>query len=95
MLVNEKKRSRNSHRGRLDIVADILNASFGGARKTHLMYRCNLSFKQLKYYLEFLLRIGLLHFADPSKGSNPSFFAITDKGREFLEAYKGLKGLMN
>ncbi|MCK4669213.1 hypothetical protein KAT21_03740 [Candidatus Bathyarchaeota archaeon] len=95
MLVNEKKRSRNSHRGRLDIVADILNASFGGARKTHLMYRCNLSFKQLKYYLELLLRIGLLHFADPSEGHNPSFFAITDKGREFLEAYKGLKGLMN
>jgi len=95
LLVNGKKQGSNRHRGRLDIVADILNASFGGARKTHLMYRCNLSFKQLKYYLEFLLRIGLLHFADNSKRSNPSFFAVTDKGREFLEAYKGLKGLMN
>jgi predicted transcriptional regulator len=93
LLVNAKKHSSSRHRGRLDIIADILNASFGGVKKTYLMYRCNLSFKQLKYYLKFLLRKGLLH-AVANKGSNPGLFMITDKGKEFLKAYKGLKGLM-
>jgi predicted transcriptional regulator len=95
LLVNTKKHSGRGHRGRLDIIADILDASFGGAKKTYLMYRCNLSFKQLKYYLELLLKKGLLHVVADNKGSNPGLFEITDKGKEFLMAYKGLKGLMN
>lgn len=94
MLVNAKKYSSGSHRGRLDIIADILNASFGGVKKTYLMYRCNLSFKQLKYYLKFLLKKELLHVVADNKGSNPGLFEITDKGKEFLKVYKGLKGLM-
>jgi predicted transcriptional regulator len=93
LLVNAKKHS-SSHRGRLDIIADILDASFGGVKKTYLMYRCNLSFKQLKYYLNFLLNKRLLHVVAENKGSNPGLFKITDKGKEFLKAYKGLKGLM-
>lgn len=59
------------------------------------MYRCNLSFKQLKHYLDFTLRKGLLQaVAVEDDGSNPSLFEITDKGREFLKNYKGLKALM-
>ena len=95
LLVNTKSRSGRGHRGRLDIIADILDASFGGVKKTYLMYRCNLSFKQLKYYLELLLKKRLLHVVADDKGSNPGLFEITDKGKEFLMAYKGLKGLMN
>jgi predicted transcriptional regulator len=94
LLVNAKKRSSGSHRGRLDIIADILDASFGGVKKTYLMYRCNLSFKQLKYYLKFLLNKRLLHVVADDKGSNPGLFEITDKGKKFLKAYEGLKGLM-
>lgn len=96
LLASPKKQSSSSHRGRLDIIADILGASFGGVRKTHLMYRCNLSFKQLKYYLEFLLHKKLLQRAraGDNKTSNPGLFKITGKGKKFLEAYKGLKSLM-
>lgn len=94
MLANPKKQSSNSHRGRLDIIADILGASFGGVKKTYLMYRCNLSFKQLKYYLGFLLRKKLLQIVSDNKTSNPGLFKITGKGKKFLEAYKGLKSLM-
>ncbi len=93
MLASAKKQS-SSHRGRLDIIADILDASLGGVKKTYLMYRCNLSFKQLKYYLEFLLHKKLLHMVGDNKKSNPSLFKITGKGKKFLEAYKGLKSLM-
>lgn len=94
MLASPKKQSSSSHRGRLDIIADILGASFGGVRKTYLMYHCNLSFKQLKFYLEFLLHKKLLQIVSDNKTSNPGLFKITDKGKKFLEAYKGLKSLM-
>jgi len=94
LLASPKKQSSSSHRGRLDIIADILGASFGGVRKTYLMYRCNLSFKQLKFYLEFLLHKKLLQIVSDNKTSNPGLFKITGKGKKFLEAYKGLKSLM-
>jgi predicted transcriptional regulator len=58
------------------------------------MYRCNMSFKQLKYYLEILLSRGLLHIVAEDVGNNPGFFKITDKGKAFLKAYKDLKALL-
>ena len=91
MLVQTKKRS-GSHRGSLDVIADILEASSGGAKKTYFMYHCNLSFKQLKYYLDLLLNKEFL--CTVSDDSNPGLFRITDKGKEFLRAYRGLKALM-
>ncbi len=91
MALDEKKRN-NKHRGRLDIIADILEASRGKTRKTYLMYRCNLSFRQLENYLGFLMKRGLLHFVDDG---NTDMFKTTDKGERFLEAYKGLLDLMN
>lgn len=83
-----------SHRGNFDIIADILDASHGGVKKTYLMYRCNLSFKQLKNYSHFLLDSGLLGLVIHDGHSEDRFFELTSKGREFLRAYKGLKDLM-
>ncbi|MGB9756720.1 MAG: winged helix-turn-helix domain-containing protein [Candidatus Bathyarchaeales archaeon] len=94
MLVQNKKRGSNSHRCQLDVIADILEASHERTRKTYLMYRCNMSFKQLKYYLEILLSRGLLHIASEDANSNPGLFKITDKGKAFLKAYKDLKALL-
>ena len=95
LLAQTVERVRRSHRGRLDIIADILNTSLSGVKKTYLMYRCNLSFKQLKYYLDFTLRKGLLHVvAGRDDKPNPGLLEITDKGKEFLRNYKGLKALM-
>jgi predicted transcriptional regulator len=91
-LIENKNGISNSHRGNLDIIADILNASGMGAKKTYLMYRCNLSFKQLKNYSGFLLGSGLLNVA--KEESNHGMLQITDKGKEFLRAYKNLKALM-
>jgi predicted transcriptional regulator len=58
------------------------------------MYRCNMSFKQLKYYLEILLNGGLLHVVAGNPDDNPGFFKITEKGKAFLKAYKDLKSLL-
>lgn len=92
---NDGKQGSSKHRGRLDIIADILDASSGEVRKTYLMYRCNLSFRQLKYYLKFLLKKKLLHVVADYNGANPGLFKITAKGKEFLKVYKSLKVLLN
>jgi len=94
LLVENKKRSSNTHRGSLDIIADILEASHGGTRKTYFMYRCNLSFRQLKHYLGFLLMKGLLYKVHEDCNPDSGLFKITDKGKEFLKAYRSLKALM-
>jgi predicted transcriptional regulator len=92
-LIESRNDYGNNHRGNLDIIADILDASFGGVKKTYLMYRCNLSFKQLKNYSGFLLDSGLLDVREQQESSK-GLFEVTEKGREFLRAYKGLKALM-
>ena len=93
-LVQVVRGASNSHRGNLDIIADILDASHGGAKKTYLMYRCNLSFKQLKCYSHYLLKNGLLHLIFQAAESDVGLFEVTDKGKEFLKAYKGLIALL-
>jgi predicted transcriptional regulator len=75
-------------------MADILDASHGGVKKTYLMYRCNLSFKQMKCYSRFMLNSGLLHMMIEEAESDPALYEVTEKGREFLRAFKGLKSLL-
>jgi len=93
LLIRDDRSESNNHRGRLDIIADILDASLGGGRKTHLMSHCNLSFRQLKSYLHFLLTQEFLVLVQGNGSVNESL-EVTDKGRQFLRAYKGLMTLM-
>jgi predicted transcriptional regulator len=93
-LIEPEVNVSNNHRGNFDIIADILDASHGGTKKTSLMYRCNLSFKQLKCYSALLLQTGLLRLNDQTNESDPATLEVTDKGRRFLRAYRGLKALM-
>jgi predicted transcriptional regulator len=92
LKTNNVKRSNNTHRGRLDIIADILEASQDKTKRTYLMNRCNLSFKQMKCYLDFLHHKGLL-YATGGDG-NLNLIGITEKGKRFLKVYRGLKALM-
>ena len=94
LLIEPEQHISANHRGNFDIIADILDASCGGAKKTNLMYRCNLSFKQLKGYSGFLLGTGLLRLNGRTSKSDAATFEVTEKGREFLKAYRGLKALM-
>lgn len=87
--------SKSSHRGRLDIIATILRSAMGGVRKTSIMYRCNLSFKQLEVYLGFLLRRGHLKMFLRSEGNSNRFFETTERGLDFLQAYRNLEELMS
>jgi len=83
------------HRDRLDIIADILKAANGKpVRKTYLMYKCNLSFKQLKSYLNFMLKKELLQEIVTHKSGKATVFQITQKGQTFLKTYRALRSFL-
>jgi predicted transcriptional regulator len=96
------KARRAPMRSRIEIMATILEEarlSATGVRKTRLMYRCNLSFRQLKAYVKLLGEKGFLTATvstgstrDPN-GGNGSFEVLrtTVEGLSFLRAYETLK----
>ncbi len=86
----EERPAELKNRTRVEILANILDiASPKGALKTHIMYRANLSHKQLDKYLGFLQENSLLReIVDPDSGSRK--FAVTDRGLEFLRDYSRL-----
>jgi len=76
-------------------MANILNETRlipYGSRKTRLMYRCNLSFRQLKIYLKLLIGKGFLSVV-LTKGRNEEveIYQITEEGLSFLKAYNELR----
>ncbi len=82
---------RKNNRGKIEIMADVLSLSTAGIKKTHIMYRANLSYEQIIHYLGQLLGKGLLA-QDASEGS--SVYRTTEKGREFLRCYSRMTELI-
>ncbi len=74
-------------RGRLDIIYEILSVCRKPAKKTSILYRCNLSYNQLQKYLEYLTILGLL---SSFQTEALKFYQITNRGKEFLDEYKRL-----
>ncbi len=70
-------------RNNLDICADILRVSRGGAKKTHLVYKANLNFNIVKKYIRGLTESGLLE-------KNGERFYVTDEGNLFIDRYNKL-----
>jgi len=77
-----------------DIMASILKETHKGARKTRIMYRCNLSHAQLKVYLKLLSGMGFIACHSEKHSSELGLFKTTAKGLKFLDAYRTLKALM-
>jgi predicted transcriptional regulator len=75
-------------------MANILHVSTGGAKKTHIMYRCNLSFRQLHAYLNLLTDRKLLRKVEKKESSRLELYETTRKGKAFLQAYKSIKALL-
>jgi predicted transcriptional regulator len=82
---------RKNNRGKIEIMADVLALSTAGIKKTHIMYRANLSYEQITHYLNQLLGKGLLA-QDVSDGSH--MYRTTEKGREFLACYSRMTDLI-
>ena len=72
-----------NYRSRLDIIADILQVVSQNAKKTQIMYQANLSYKVLQRYLKDITESSLINFEIAEQ-----CYVLTEKGQEFLEAYK-------
>ncbi len=82
-------------RSRIEIMANVLNEAMEGTKKTRIMYRCNLSHRQLQAYLRLLVGMEMLKIV-PERGSGTSkLFRTSDKGHEFIAAYRKLKALVS
>jgi len=89
--MDEKKRSR------MDIINDMLrmiHEKGGRIKPTHLMYKANLSHKQMKLYLQELEKSGLVgKSCETEKGREVAkcMIEITKKGRDFLGKFVQMK----
>jgi predicted transcriptional regulator len=81
----------HTRRGRLSIIANILDVAKRGTVKTRIMYGASLSFSQLGDYLSFLLDANLLKIVvNPSK----SLYKTTEKGLQYLQCYMEIGELL-
>jgi len=76
-------------------MANILNTASNGAKKTQLMYRCNLSFKQMEIYLSMLTAKKLLARHVYNGTRDVIVFETTDRGQSFLQVYRTLNALLS
>jgi predicted transcriptional regulator len=73
----------SKYRNRIEIIADILGIVKNGARKTQIMYKGNLSYKLLTYYLHEVVGSELVYI-----GENASIYQLTEKGEAFLRHFE-------
>ena len=86
----QKSKISDRKRSRMDIIYDILAIVLekgGEIKPTHLMYKANLSYRQMKLYIEELSQNLLVEKSDGGK----TLISITRKGRDFLSKYNQMK----
>ena len=84
MVTSERK----NNRGKIQIMGDVLALATSGIKKTHIMYRANLSYEQMHLYLGELIGKRLItQDVSPKDGV---VYRTTEKGREFLLYYTHL-----
>jgi len=80
-----------SNRTKVEILATILKVAGNRTLKTHIMYRANLSHRQLKKYLTFLETNGMLARVVEDEVTK---FQVTEKGMEFLKDYERISSYL-
>jgi predicted transcriptional regulator len=83
MIASERK----NNRGKIQIMGDVLALGTSGIRKTHIMYKANLSYEQVHLYLGELIGKRLIAQDVSPEGV---IYRTTEKGREFLLYYTRL-----
>jgi len=78
-------------RDRLNIMAEIMEASKGSQLKTRIMYMVNLSFSQVNEYLSFLTEMGFLSVRVDNR---KKVYETTAKGNRYIENYREMSNLL-
>lgn len=79
-------------RDKLIIMMEIIAIARKGASKTHIMFKANLSFSQLKEYIDFLTKKSLLQKASIDRRT---VYKSTEKGLEFMEKQQHVIGMLS
>jgi predicted transcriptional regulator len=82
----------SNRRDRLAIMCEILIEARTALIKTRIMYKCNLSYKQLTLYIEMLLKKKLLSKKIDDDGRER--FVTTQKGNRFIGKFQNLQALL-
>jgi predicted transcriptional regulator len=83
----------NNRRSELEIISKILDLSKDGAKKTEILYYGNLSYMQLKSYLNFLIKNNILEEKEVRNNGNiHKLYKPTEKGLVF---YKDIKKVLS
>ena len=80
-------REKQQKRSRFETMNAILHLCMQTTKKTHVMYKVNLSHQQLKKYLSALTEAGLL---EPVEGG----YLTTQRGRLFFEKFRELSSVV-
>jgi len=79
-------------RNRMEIIGDMLvaiQAKGGRIKPTHLMYKANLSYAQLKTYLDELVEKEFVEEMENDKRN--IYIIITDKGDKFIQKLQEMR----
>src|SRR6266508_354923 len=82
--MNKHEINTENNRGKLEIIADVVDLCTSGIKKSHIMYKGNLSFEQINRYLRQLLKMG---FVEQAIDDGVIIYRATEKGRVFLHYY--------
>src|SRR5215213_3526983 len=86
-MMTTTSEQRKNNRGKIQIMGDVLALGTSGIKKTHIMYRANLSYEQVHLYLGELIGKRLITQDVSPEGV---VYRTTEKGREFLLHYTRL-----
>ncbi len=81
-----------NNRGKIQIMADIVDLCKTGIRKTHIMYKGNLSYEQINRYLYELLEKELI---TQNLDDGVLTYRATEKGRTFLQYYHMMLNILD
>ena len=81
-------KEKQQKRSRFETIYTILKLCVKSTKKTHIMYRANLSHQQLEKYLNLLLERNLVAAGDDG-------YTTTPRGMNFIEKFNELQGIMN
>ena len=91
--VNYVKNGGNTkRRGRLNIIAEILDAAVNGTLKTRIMYRANVNFVQFNEYVKCLLEARLMRTI---KRGERTIYETTEKGKLLLRRFNETEEIIN
>jgi predicted transcriptional regulator len=81
------------HRSKVDIVYDILVSAMGaGAKKTHILYKANISSTQVENYFSALLAHNLMEKGLDIDGNN--IYRTTERGMKFIDCCEEIRSLI-